>query len=185
MNLLVHAEQSLADAPEKTISIRTSVLGKRLLVEIGFTAPPDPRTPNEAAGVLELTRGVIAGHGGEVRLIQKPASEPRFELELPLRARERTLSSAALIPPVRENGRTLTVMVIEPDDTSQHQLMALFGWTNPQQAAVYTRKANRARLEATAARLLQGQNSNKSVPLFPAVILVDPEARHRLEVVRA
>jgi integrase len=29
---------------------------------------------------------------------------------------------------------------------SEHQLMALFGWTNPQQAAVYTRKANRAKL---------------------------------------
>jgi hypothetical protein len=32
--------------------------------------------------------------------------------------------------------------------------MALFGWTNPQQAAVYTKKANRARLEAAAAPLL-------------------------------
>jgi integrase len=33
---------------------------------------------------------------------------------------------------------------------SEHQLMALFGWTNPQQAALYTRKANRAKLEAAA-----------------------------------
>jgi len=52
---------------------------------------------------------------------------------------------------------------------TEHQLMALFGWTNPQQAALYTKKANRARLEAQAAALLQGQNSNKSVPLLPAV----------------
>jgi integrase len=34
---------------------------------------------------------------------------------------------------------------------TEHQLMALFGWTNPQQAAVYTKKANRAKLEAQAA----------------------------------
>jgi hypothetical protein len=48
--------------------------------------------------------------------------------------------------------------------------MALFGWTNPQQAAVYTKKANRARLEAAAAPLLlEGRNGYKSVPLFPAV----------------
>ncbi len=65
--------------------------------------------------------------------------------------------------------------------------MALFGWTNPQQAAVYTKKANRAKLESQAAPLLQGQNRNndltstvpapplkgtiqqQSVPLFPAV----------------
>ncbi|MGA8760500.1 MAG: tyrosine-type recombinase/integrase [Stellaceae bacterium] len=70
---------------------------------------------------------------------------------------------------------------------TEHQLMALFGWTNPQQAAVYTKKANRAKLESQAAPLLQGQNRNndltstvpapplkstiqqQSVPLFPAV----------------
>jgi integrase len=52
---------------------------------------------------------------------------------------------------------------------TEHQLMALFGWSNPQQAAVYTQKANRARLEASAAPLLEARSSNKSVPLFPAV----------------
>ena len=52
---------------------------------------------------------------------------------------------------------------------TEHQLMALFGWTNPQQAAVYTKKANRAKLEAQAAALLQAQISNKSVPLLPAM----------------
>jgi integrase len=52
---------------------------------------------------------------------------------------------------------------------TEHQLMALFGWTNPQQAALYTKKANRAKLESQAAALLQAQTSNKSVPLLPAV----------------
>jgi integrase len=52
---------------------------------------------------------------------------------------------------------------------TEHQLMALFGWTTPQQAAVYTKKANRARLEASAAPLLQARNTNRSVPLFPEV----------------
>jgi hypothetical protein len=62
--------------------------------------------------------------------------------------------------------------------------MALFGWASPQQAAVYTKKANRAKLEAAAAALLEARNrneevqaipamaeqdSNKSAPLFPAV----------------
>jgi integrase len=49
---------------------------------------------------------------------------------------------------------------------TEHQLMALFGWTTPQQAAVYTKKANRARLEASAAPLLEARNRNRSVPLF-------------------
>lgn len=51
---------------------------------------------------------------------------------------------------------------------TEHQLMALFGRTNSQQAAVYPKKANRARLEAQAAPLLQAQNRNKSVSLLPA-----------------
>jgi hypothetical protein len=50
---------------------------------------------------------------------------------------------------------------------TEHQLMALFGWTTPEQAALYTRKANRARLEASAAPLLEARNRNRSVPLFP------------------
>ena len=46
---------------------------------------------------------------------------------------------------------------------SEHQLMALFGWTNPQQAAVYTKKANRAKLEASAAPLLEAQAATRKI----------------------
>jgi integrase len=52
---------------------------------------------------------------------------------------------------------------------SEHQIMALFGWTSTKQAGLYTRKANRVRLEAEAAPLLQGRKGNESVPLFPVV----------------
>ena len=52
---------------------------------------------------------------------------------------------------------------------TEHQLMALFGWTTTKQAAIYTRKANRAKLESEAAPLLEAQTRNKTVPLFPAV----------------
>jgi integrase len=52
---------------------------------------------------------------------------------------------------------------------TEHQLMALFGWTSTKQAALYTRKASRARLEADAAALLEGRKGNESVPLFPVV----------------
>ena len=53
---------------------------------------------------------------------------------------------------------------------TEHQLMALFGWSSTKQAALYTLKANRKRLEADAAPLLmQGRNSNESVPLSRVV----------------
>ncbi len=53
---------------------------------------------------------------------------------------------------------------------TEHQLMAMFGWDSPQQAALYTRKANRKRLAAEAMhKLLPGHTENESVPPEGAV----------------
>ena len=125
LNLLVHAEQALAEAQQKTLTIRTSVLAKRLLVEISFSAPPEWRNnAEETAAVLGVTNSVVAGHGGEVRLIEKKDGEPRFEVELPLAARERAVaaSDSAEMPEIQ---RRLTALVIEPDEALQRQLVAM------------------------------------------------------------
>jgi integrase len=50
-----------------------------------------------------------------------------------------------------------------------HQLMAWFGWTTLDQPELYTREADRAKLEGDVATLLQGPSGNKSVPLSPAL----------------
>jgi signal transduction histidine kinase/CheY-like chemotaxis protein len=138
LNLLVHAEQALTEAREKTITIRTSVLAKRLLVEIAFTAARSSN-PEETATVLGVTRSIIAGHGGEVRLIEKPNAAARFEVELPLSSKDRpgAFSQAPVAPalsdalagapaaPAGEISRRMTALVIEPDDAAQRQLLAL------------------------------------------------------------
>jgi GAF domain-containing protein len=124
LNLLVHVEQALADSPKKVITIRTSVLGKRLLVEISFTAPLEARSPEENAAILGVTRSVVAGHGGDIRFIEKPNAEPRFEVELPVAAKER-LSGASLASVPEQTGRHLSALVIEPDEAPQRQLLAL------------------------------------------------------------
>jgi CheY-like chemotaxis protein len=125
LNLLVHAEQSLADAPQKVITVRTSVLAKRLVVEVSFTGPPVSRKAEETAAVLGVTRSVIAGHGGEVRLIEKNHADPRFEVELPLTtARERTPLSPASSGG-SDYSRGMTALVIEPEEAAQRQLMGL------------------------------------------------------------
>jgi len=127
LNLFVHAEQSLAEVPQKTITIRTSVLAKRLLVEIAFSAPAESRKPEETAAVLGVTRSVIAGHGGEVRLIDKSNADPRFEVELPVTVKDR--SGAALQSVSNghalELSRRMTALVIEPDEAAQRQILAL------------------------------------------------------------
>ena len=125
LNLFVHAEQSLADAPQKTITIRTSVLAKRLVVEVAFTATPGSRKPEENAAAVGVTRSVIAGHGGEVRLIESSQSDPHFEVELPTTAKERLGSgSGSLNAPARDFTR-MTALVIEPDEIAQRQILGL------------------------------------------------------------
>ncbi len=124
LNLLVHAEQALANSPRKTISIRTSLLGKRLLVEISFSAPPEAGQPEEHAAILGVTRSVVAGHGGEIRLIDKANCEPRFEVELPLAANEQVGATVHDAMP-EGAGRGMTALVIEPEETAQRQLLAM------------------------------------------------------------
>jgi GAF domain-containing protein len=123
LTLFVYAEQCLVDVPQRSITIRTSPLGRRLLVEIGFNAPPDRRAPQETAAVLGVTRSVIAGHGGEVRLVEKNNAEPRFEVELPL-TRERAGAASADLAS-RDTGRRATALLIEPEEAPQKQLLDL------------------------------------------------------------
>ncbi|HEY1241051.1 MAG TPA: GAF domain-containing protein [Bryobacteraceae bacterium] len=125
LTLLVHAEQSLAQAEHKTITIRSGILAKRLLVEIAFTAPADARTPQETAAVLGVTRSVITGHNGEVRLIQKGNAEPCFEIELPVSAKDRAATIVPAGVPARDSSRRMTALVIEPEDAAQRHLIGL------------------------------------------------------------
>jgi signal transduction histidine kinase/CheY-like chemotaxis protein len=126
LNLLVHAELSLADAPQKTITIRTSVLAKRMLVEISFTAPGVRHKPEESAAVLGVTRSVIAGHGGEVRLLERDHAQTVFEVELPVTMKERTpVWTAPAAGAVRNPDRTYTALVVDPDESVQRQILAL------------------------------------------------------------
>jgi integrase len=49
---------------------------------------------------------------------------------------------------------------------TEHQLMAIFGWETPKQAALYTRKVNRKRLAGDAMHLIEPERKlDKSVPL--------------------
>lgn len=53
---------------------------------------------------------------------------------------------------LRKAGATIAA----ENGATEHQLMAIFGWSSPKQAAVYTRKANRKRLAGDAMDLIAG-----------------------------
>jgi CheY-like chemotaxis protein len=122
LNLLVHAEQSLTEAPQKSVTVRTSVLAGRLVVEVAFTAILEPAKMEDTASVLALARGIVAGHGGEARLITKTGQDPRFEVELPLAVKERAPAGTSTTA-TRDSSRPATTLVIEPDDAAQKQLL--------------------------------------------------------------
>jgi len=126
LNLFVHVEQRLAQAEQKSLTIRTSLLARRLLVEISFSSPPELRKMEDTASVLGVTRSVIAGHGGEVRLIEKNNAEPRFEVELPASMKDRSIAATPAGGAfARESSRRMTALVIEPEEAAQRQILAL------------------------------------------------------------
>ena len=126
LRLLVHAEQALATAPEKVLTIRTSLLARMVVVEIVFSARAEAHNSTDVASILGVTRSVINGHGGEVRLIEKSHADARFEVELPLVAKDR---APAPDPAVRQgavpSGRRMTALVIETEEGAQRQILAL------------------------------------------------------------
>jgi GAF domain-containing protein/CheY-like chemotaxis protein len=125
LRLLVHAEQSLAAAPEKVLTIRTSLLARMVVVEIVFSARAD-NSSSEVAAILGVTRSVINGHGGEVRLIDKGPTDSRFEVELPLLAKERAaVTDSSAQERVSSSGRRMTALVIETEDAAQRQILSL------------------------------------------------------------
>jgi signal transduction histidine kinase/CheY-like chemotaxis protein len=132
LNLLVDAEKSAAESRDKVITVSSSLLAKRVLVEIAYpTRGPDNRgdstDPDHAgSGALGLgvCRGIIEGHGGEFRVVRTAPGQARFDVELPvIEARQTSSGPAQLSEAIRQ----LTVLVVEPDGKVQRQLVELLG----------------------------------------------------------
>jgi len=132
LNLLVDAEKSAAEAREKVITVSSSLLAKRVLVEISYPLrSPDTRgdssdgdhTGSGALG-LGVCRGIIESHGGEFRVVRTSPGQARFDIELPvIEARQAGPGSSELTEAIRQ----LTVLVVEPDAKVQRQLVQMLG----------------------------------------------------------
>jgi signal transduction histidine kinase len=132
LNLLVDSEKSAAEAREKVITVSTSLLAKRVLVEISYPLrSPDVRgessdgdhTGSGALG-LGVCRGIIESHGGEFRVVRTSPAQARFDIELPvIEARQTKFGGSELSEAIRQ----LTVLVVEPDSKVQRQLVQMLG----------------------------------------------------------
>jgi signal transduction histidine kinase/ActR/RegA family two-component response regulator len=134
LNLLVDAEKAAAEAREKVITVSTSLLAKRVLVELSYpTRSPElqiaeaidgDHAGSEALG-LGVCRGIIHGHGGEFRVVRVSPTQARFDIELPVIETRQTSSGSA--QDFQGSGRQLTVLVVEPDTKVQRHLVQLLG----------------------------------------------------------
>ena len=133
LNLLVDAEKSAADAKEKIITISSSLLARRMLVEITYSTRSsefqrlDATDNSHLGGALALgaCRGIIQSHGGEFRAVRVSPVQARFDIELPVvEARSAGVASGTGMP---GRSRHLTVLVVDPDAKVQRQLLQLLG----------------------------------------------------------
>lgn len=173
LNLMVHAEHAATEAREDIgMSICTSLLAKRILVEISYPSlasgahAADPFSDTEAEGGvlgLGLCRAIIQSHGGEIRLVYVSAAQSRFEVELPvMESAENQIRAAALYP--RPSERTLTFLVVEPEKATRNNVVEVLSQlghrvvpvTSPEEAADL---ASRLRFDAlVCATRLSGMN---------------------------
>lgn len=122
LNLMVQAEAGAEEAADVAISISTALLGRRILIEIGYHTPlSDPRKsdPFETG----LCRKIIQSHGGDIRFLRVSGTQSRFELEFPVMASSQSLAWSSA--ETRSGFRRLTVLLVEPDVTSAKQLMEI------------------------------------------------------------
>jgi signal transduction histidine kinase len=130
LNLLVHAEQCASEAQSRTIIVTSSIIDRRMTVEISYSIvekdtadtfdPFDTRAQDHGALGLAVCRGIIHGHGGEIRF-GSHAGMARFEVELPVMHGV----DPATAPRTRRSAAALTLMLVDPDAASQRQLLAL------------------------------------------------------------
>jgi CheY-like chemotaxis protein len=203
LNLLVHAEQCASEAPGKTITVASSVIAGRVLVEITYPAPAsqpgeesdaDPFAegrPSEGGALgLGVWQGVIQGHGGELRF-RTHLGASQFEVDLPL------AFGAGERAPAPEMGSAispLTLMLVGADPASQRQILALLSARGHRVVPVPPEEApelaQRLRFDAVVWTMrLAGSRwsafQERIRPYVPAYVLLtdgfDPELTRSLE----
>jgi signal transduction histidine kinase/CheY-like chemotaxis protein len=132
LNLLAYAEQSLADARGPSeIRIASGLLARRAMIEVSWPARVEADPERGAVDLIEKTglslevcRGIIHSHGGELRVSQ-PADDIRFEVDLPLVENRQRAETADAAEP-HATRRQLTVLVVEPEAVSQRHVVSTF-----------------------------------------------------------
>ncbi len=145
LSLLVHAEQCTVSAAGRTLSLSSSRLGGRIVVEIHYSSDAPRESLAEAGDALgiDVCRGIAAAHGGEIRVVSR-SSSAGFEVDLPLMAALANISRGSdaedIVSADTRNGaigseiasltprlatRILTLLLVDSDAAERHQLLGM------------------------------------------------------------
>ena len=128
LNLLVHAEQTLAETEDKGLTVSASLMGRRVLIDISYSGrstAPDPLADPDSAPALGLgvARSIVQSHGGDLRFERPTPTTCRFNVELP----RVDTGNAASPHEGKACSQKFTILVVEPDLATQRQAVAAFG----------------------------------------------------------
>lgn len=132
LNIITYAGKANSD--EAPISVSSSLLAHRILIEITYKSSraadlraPDPFENGSSKGDLfrlGLCRGLIQSHGGDLRFVHDTLTDCRLEIELPVLENQplRLGTTSAGVPVSR---RQLTALMVEPDLKTQRQILEI------------------------------------------------------------
>jgi signal transduction histidine kinase len=132
VNLVANAHQAVCVAPApRRLSLLTGydAGAERVTIEVADTGPGIPAenqarvfepfftTKSEGQGTglgLALTRGIVDGHGGTIRVVSLPGEGAAFHIELPIGAPRRPARAAAQQAGPAVGGRQILIVDDEP-----------------------------------------------------------------------
>ena len=119
LNLLLFAEQSVSSEGLRSLSVSSSRMAGRVVVEVGYSAGA-ASAPSSDSGE-DVWRGIIQNHGGQLRF--RTGSETAvIEIDLPLMpGAPPAVRAASSYSPMR----LLTLMLVDSDSGAQRQLVKL------------------------------------------------------------
>jgi CheY-like chemotaxis protein len=121
LDLLVQAEQAVSESTDKTLTVATTVLARRVLVEIEYSAGLrgwDNALGQQEPGVHSesVSRGIVHSHGGELRIAHSEQGDCRVEIEFPLAPAQLAAETGGAV-------RAFTCLVVEPDGAAREDLV--------------------------------------------------------------
>jgi signal transduction histidine kinase len=132
VNLVANAHQAMCTRPgvrRLGLATRYTAPAERVTIEVADTGPgirpeiqarifePFFTTKSEGQGTglgLALTRSIVEGHGGTIRVASQPGEGATFTIELPVGAPRRTAGRPAREPERAVRGRSILVVDDEP-----------------------------------------------------------------------